>query len=126
MRMLLPYSFNTMKIIEMIVEKNDDISVKYIDESKLEELMITIMPDGQNCIWKLIEASNLQGVTNLIEFIKHTREGGKKGVPFFNTPDINGVTPLHLCEKNTYTMASEELLNLLGENIDLDHHASYT
>ena len=43
--MLLPYSFNTMKIIELIV-KRDGMSVKEIDESKLEELMIAIMPDG--------------------------------------------------------------------------------
>lgn len=27
LRMLLPYSFNTMKIIEMIVQTNNDISV---------------------------------------------------------------------------------------------------
>ena len=84
------------------------------------------MPDGKTCLFKLIENSNLTGVTKLIEFIKHTRKNGQTGVSFSNIPDINGETPLHLCVKNHYTMASEELLDLLGENIPLDHHSSYT
>lgn len=46
-----------------------------------------------------------------------------QNIPFELIPDIRGSTALHECVQNTYTKASEEILNIAGKN-PLGNHIS--
>ena len=47
----------------------------------------------------------------------------KYTIPFELIPDIRGSTALHECVQNTYTKASEEILDIAGKN-PLGNHIS--
>lgn len=58
LRFLQPYSFNSWRIIELIV--NDKLSIYDINLEKVHELMKVILPNGDTLPNILIKNRNLQ------------------------------------------------------------------
>ena len=102
---------------------NNEASVDDIDPTLLPELSQVILPDGQTLTNMLIKKRNMVQLEKLISAVKVSRQGDPRHplIPFEMIPDINGITPLHICVDQHLTKAAEEILDLLGDNPLGDH-----
>ena len=121
LRYMQAFSYDSWKAIEMI--SKDLISIDELQPQRLAELLRVVLPDGRTLISILVK-TNLAHLEKLINKIIYSRSMMHQqdsvyygqNIPFELVPDIRGRTALHECVQNTYTKASEEILDIVGKN----------
>lgn len=128
LRYMQAFSYDSWRTIEMIAA--DLVSIDDLQPQRLAELLRVILPNGRTLISMLVK-TNLAHLEKLINRIIYSRSMMHQqdsvyygqSIPFELVPDIRGSTALHECVQNTYTKASEEILDIVGKN-PLGNHIS--